>query len=487
MKKTATPTTYEGLLERYRAGGQEHVFSFWDQLSDAQRRDLLAQLARIDIDRVRRISSGELAAPTAPAPDRRPAPVLRLGEEPQSGSRQDAWTRGEDLLRGGQVGILLVAGGQGSRLGFSGPKGCLPVGPISNRTLFEIHAGKIFKLRERYGAALPWYIMTSRANDAASRAFFEEHDFFGLPPADVRFFPQSMLPAFDAGGRLILEEKHRVFESPNGHGGVFAAFAESGGLEDARQRGLDHIFHFQVDNPLMRVADPLFMGLHALAGAEMSSKVLAKTGPGEKLGVVVLEGGRPRVIEYSDLSAAEAELRDEQGELVYWAGSIAIHAFSLEFLDRICGDRGDGGVHLPYHLARKRVPAVDAEGNKCEVEARKAELFVFDALPFAGSFLNLEVMREREFAPIKNPEGVDSLESGRRLLVEEHRRWLRKLGIECAGDVEISPRAALGWRDLVEPLGHLKGKRFEGRVAVGVDLSGATRLGEIERLAPDST
>jgi UDP-N-acetylglucosamine/UDP-N-acetylgalactosamine diphosphorylase len=425
------------------------VFCFWDQLSTAGRRALLEQLEGIDLGLLRRLCSGkDLAGTDAPCGERTSAPVVRLGEEAEFASRAEGVAIGRKLLEEGKAGVLLVAGGQGSRLGFEGPKGCFPIGPLSGKSIFQLHAEKILALSSTSGKPLPWYIMVSSANEAATRRFFETHRYFGLGEENVFFFVQEMLPALDSAGKLLLESRGRIFTSPNGHGGVYEAFLESGGLDDAERRGIEHLFYFQVDNVLIRIADPLFMGLHALSGAEMSLKVLRKSDPFEKIGVVAAEDGHCKVIEYSDLSEEEARRQDPEGNLVFWAGSIAIHAFRVSFFRRVA----EGTVRLPYHVARKKIQCVDSRGNGAQVEGLKYESFVFDALPSARKALNLEVRREEEFAPVKNKSGVDSIESAQALLIAEHRRWLREAGATAMGRAEISPLVALGPEELVERL-----------------------------------
>ncbi|HVR74749.1 MAG TPA: UTP--glucose-1-phosphate uridylyltransferase, partial [Planctomycetota bacterium] len=390
----------------FRRAGQEHVFRFWNEIDENGRIALVRQARSIDLNLVRELATGRGLAPHPdPAAEKGPAPVLALGEEPRFARRAHAMRVGGDLLKAGKVGTFLVAGGQGSRLGFEGPKGCLPAGPLSLKSLFQLHAEKVLALSERHGARMPIYIMTSIANDPATRAFFERHGFFGLRPENVLFIPQKMLPALDAAGKLVLEGTSRLFLSPNGHGGAYEAFKDGGALADAERRGLEHIFYFQVDNPLVRIADPLFLGFHALAGSEMSLKVLRKTGPEEKIGVVALEDEKTKVLEYSDLSPEDAARLDPSGGLLFWAGSIAIHAFSLPFFRRVAA----GGITLPFHAARKKVLSVDEGGAPIEIEATKHETFIFDALPFARKSLCVEVERKEEFAPIKNQKGVDSL------------------------------------------------------------------------------
>ena len=445
------------------------MFRFWESIGNSEQSALLTQAESIDLELVSGLAAGQLTATAAEnVRKREPIDVLRLDEDPTTCSRDDAVDRGETLLRAGKVGVFLVAGGQGSRLGFSGPKGCLRVGPLSGRTLFELHAGKIHRLSLKHGVTVPWYIMTGPQNDTATRDFFATHDFFGLDQRSVFFMPQSTLPGLDDDGRLILETKSRVFENPDGHGGSYSAFRDHGGLDDAVKRGIEHVFYFQVDNPLVRIADPLFIGLHDLSGSEMSLKVVDKTDPEEKVGVVALEDGVPKVVEYSNLSEEEAHRRDGRGRLVYWAGNIAIHVLRVDFMSRVA--RGE--IRLPYHVARKDIECVDDRGQSQTVKGRKFETFVFDALPTAENVLSLEVAREREFGPIKNRSGVDSLETAQKLLIDEHRRWLADAGVKPEGRVEVSPRAALDERDLAGSLEKQRGTTLRGDVRIEVDKAG---------------
>ncbi|MGQ9590603.1 MAG: UTP--glucose-1-phosphate uridylyltransferase [Planctomycetota bacterium] len=435
----------EALREKLRRRGQEHLLRFWRELRPEERSALRSQIERLDWKLLEDLSRGRgVARPGAMARDALPAPVVPCGGDAPFAKRSDAVREGERLLAEGKVGIILVAGGQGSRLGFPGPKGCYPIGPVSGKSLFQLQAEQIAALRRRYGRTLRWYVMTSPGNDPATREFFSERRFFGLPEDSVRFFPQTVLPSLDSNGRLILETKCQIFENPDGHGGVYAALLRSGLLDEAERSGIEHLFHYQVDNALIRIADPVLLGFHALSGADMSLKVLRKSCPEEKIGVVVSEGAAYRVVEYSDLSEEEAARRDARGELVFWAGSIAIHAFRIAFFRRAA----EGEIDLPYHAAWKEIPSVDESGHPAKVRGCKYERFVFDALPAARNPVFLEVRREEEFAPVKNPRGVDSVESARGLLLAEHRRWLERCGVRVSGRVEVSPLAALDAGDL---------------------------------------
>jgi len=348
---------------------------------------------------------------------------------------------GREILSQGKLAVVVVAGGQGSRLGISGPKGVVPVSPVRGKRLFQIHAEKILALHRRYGGSIPFFIMTSRDNDAQTRTFFEQHAYFGLERDDVFFFTQGMLPSVSPDGRFLLDRTGCLFMNPDGHGGTLRALMESGSLTVMRERGIEEIFYFQVDNPLVLVADPLFIGLHHQAGAQMSSKVCRKRDFSEKVGVIALQGGRTTVIEYSDMPDDMRYAVDGQGQMVYWAGSIAIHMLRLDFVERLTTH----GLSLPFHRASKKIPALDEQGRPVEIDGIKFETFIFDALRFADVSVTLEVRREDEFAPVKNMSGEDSLQTCRAMQSALHRSWLEGAGITVGRGVavEISPLLAL--------------------------------------------
>ncbi len=353
---------------------------------------------------------------------------------------------GEDLLREGRVAALIVAGGQGSRLGIDGPKGAVEVSPVAHKTLFQLHAEKIRALARKYSRNIPLFIMTSRANNDETVLFFKEHDYFGLNAADVFFFVQGMLPSLTPDGRLIAARSGGLFMNPDGHGGTFSALRNNGCLEVMQQRGIEEIFYFQVDNPLVDVCDPLFLGLHHEKGAQMSSKIVRKRDFEEKVGVIAAVDGRTRVMEYSDMSDDMRYAADDDGEMIYWAGSIAIHVIRRDFIEKLT----DGGLALPYHRAGKNIPTIDEGGNPVDVKGIKFETFIFDALPLSETSVTLEVGREDEFAPVKNKSGDDSLESSMEMQSERHRRWLEQAGIKVGAGVkvEISPLFALNAAEL---------------------------------------
>ena len=423
---------------RAEAAGQGHLFEHWDALDAAQREALTAEVAGVDFDLVAHFGqlladeaghSGGAMTPPDLFPLERDDTLHRRAEE--------AREAGRELLAAGQVGFLLVAGGQASRLGYDGPKGAFALGPVSGAPLFEIHAKRLLAARRRYGKPTPWYVMTSRANDAATRAFFAQHDHFGLDAGDVHFFSQAMVPALGFDGRILMTGPGSLFLAPNGHGGVLAAFQSSGALDAAAERGIEQLSYFQVDNPLARPADPLFLGLHALEGAGMSSKVVAKRDAGEKVGVLGRVDGTLGCIEYSDMPADLREARDADGQLSFRAGNIAIHALTLEFVRRLTAG---GSLDLPWHVARKQM-RVFQDGAEREVQGAKFETFVFDALHHSPRSVTLEVERALEFSPVKNAEGEDSPLTAQRDLCRLFSEWVRAARLELPeADVDGVPR-----------------------------------------------
>ncbi|MEW6073023.1 MAG: UTP--glucose-1-phosphate uridylyltransferase [Planctomycetota bacterium] len=435
------------LLAALRAAGQDHVAGRLAVLSPPARAALRADLAAIDLPLLAEIRALIDAAAAGPgggsfAPPE-VFPLRRTAAQAEEARRAAA--EGERLLAAGRVGFVTVAGGQASRLGFDAPKGIFPVGPVTGRPLFAVHARRLCRVAARYGVRTPWYVMTSPANDAATREIFAAHDWFGIPPADVFLFPQGMLPALGEDGRLLFAAPDRLFRAPDGHGGVLRGLRRAGALDDMRARGLEELSYFQVDNPLVRPADPLFLGLHHHAGAEMSSKAVAKRDPGEKVGVLGRRNGRLSCIEYSDLPAPLREARDPDGRLRFGAGNIAMHVLRVDFLGAITA----GDLFLPWHVARKKMRVVDERGRAAEVTGCKFESFVFDALERARASVVLEVDRALEFSPVKSAAGEDSPATVRRDLCALYAGWAEAAGLplpppDAAGNhpVEVDPLLA---------------------------------------------
>ncbi len=428
------------LMSHLKSHGQEHLLTGWDGLSPEERESFTAQLRAIDFTKIAELFA-QKDEPGASLP-----PRDRIAPLPVELPAAAAVEIGEAALRRDEVAVLVVAGGQGSRLGFEQPKGMFPVGPVSGATLFRIHAEKVLALTRRYGKPVPLLVMTSPATHSETVADFEQERNFGLPSGQVHFFQQGTMPAVElATGKLLLEKPGQLALSPNGHGGTLTALADSGLLARLKSAGIKHVFYFQVDNPLVNVCDPAFVGRHIQADAEVSSKVVFKERPEEKVGVLAQVDGRCAIIEYSDMPKAMTEERAADGTLAFRAGNPAIHLFSVPFLERVTSGR----QRLAFHLARKKVPHWDSASGQTvspdEPNALKFELFVFDALPMAERWLAVKAKREDEFAPLKNADGPDSLETCQALMVGQARRWLTAAGATVAGDaaVEISPLFAL--------------------------------------------
>ena len=430
-------------LEQY---GQAHVLKGVEALSDAAREAFERQLEALDLAELDRLFRAAGDPPARPG-DLAPVPV-----EERSAFTASHRERGMAALASGKVALLVVAGGQGSRLGSDLPKGLFPVGPVSDATLFRWHAEKVAALSERVGRPVPLLVMTSPATHAATAAYFADTD-FGLAPGQVRLFQQGTMPALElATGKLLLEAPGRLALSPNGHGGTLTALADSGLLAELESVGVETIFYFQVDNPLVRLADPAFLGRHIELGSEVSTKVVFKVDPEEKVGVLALVGGRCGVVEYSDLPAELAAARGPGGDLLYPAGNTAIHLFDLQFLKRVTA----GAERLRYHAAKKRLAHYDPESGETAMptgpNAVKFELFIFDALPAARRFLVAKIDRADEFAPLKNATGADGPDRVRGAISGQARRWLRGGGatVPDAVPLELSPRVML-WPDDAHP------------------------------------
>ncbi|HIV09349.1 MAG TPA: UDPGP type 1 family protein [Candidatus Spyradenecus faecavium] len=432
--------TFEEAKTLLDSNGQGHVLRFWDKLDAAGQAALLAQIATLDFAAIGRMQTmlKDAGKPAAAAGAFEPAPV----EAPEGEAKAAYRAKGEELLRAGKVAALLVAGGQGSRLGYDGPKGAYPIGPISDRPLFWFHARKLLGLKKTYGAPVPFYVMTSETNDAATRAVFEANDYFGLDRADVFFFVQGMWPALDPEGKIILDKPGHIFMSPDGHGGTLAALDRSGALADMAKRGIEQVFFFQVDNPMVDIADPTFVGLNAAKGADMSLKVCKKRDAHEGMGVVVIRDGAYAMVEYSELSDEQMERTNPDGTLWLAYGSPAIHMFSRAFL------QAEAERPMPLHLAHKKIAMVNDAGETVKPDkpnGYKFEKFIFDVIPNAKTLLTMAFDRTQEFSPVKNAEGNDSPATTKRDIQAKWRGWLAQAGVTLPEGVpvEIDPAFAL--------------------------------------------
>ena len=424
------------------ANGQGHVLAFWDGLDAKARKALLAQIASIDFKELARCRSmlPAFADTTAPARCRKRcvSPTAPKVTELKGKARSAAVAVGAKELAAGRVAVLLVAGGQGSRLGYEGPKGAYPIGPVTNKPLFHFHARKVLAKARKYGKSVPFYVMTSEANYEATVACFKENGWFGLDRKDIFFFRQGMWPGMTEDGRIILDEPGHVFMSPDGHGGLLAALENSGALADMKKRGVKSVFFFQVDNPLVEIADEAFIGYHVLSRSEYSLKLCAKRDPFEKVGMPMKFGNVCKMVEYTEMTDEQCKRKGKDGKLYFLYGSPAIHVFDRAFLER------EAKKPMPLHLAHKKIACLDGNGEVVKPAAPNAykfEKFIFDILPDAKKVAFLAFDQKDEFSPVKNAEGADSPATCKADMQAKWRCQLAERGILINGDavLEVDP------------------------------------------------
>ena len=431
--------------------GQSHLLEYSSEL-------LAEQLREIDWESLPGLIENYVVnKPQMSIPeDLQPAPYFPL--VPRNKAEEEKKARAEalgiEILNSGKAACLTVAGGQGTRLGFDGPKGTYPIGPVSGRTLFEYFAQSIARAEEKFGAPIRWYIMTSALNREATEKFFRENNNLGLRSDQLFFFTQGTMPAIGYDGKLLMSSPDSLALSPDGHGGTLLALRKSGALEQMKKDGVEYISYFQVDNPLVPVVNPLFIGMHALEKADMSAIMLAKTNAFEKLGNFCVTNGHLEIIEYSDLPAELAESRNSDGSLRFISGSPAIHVISRAFVERLTAS---GKLDLPWHRADKKIPSISDPRPEAP-NGVKLESFIFDALALAEKTLVLEGDRAEMFAPTKNPTGVDSVESCREMLIARDLRRLRAAGVRVEENVkiELSPRRVFDDEDALQLAADLK-------------------------------
>ena len=452
---------YEKARQLLNSHNQSHLLKFWPELDITQRKKLLTRIENLDFENIDRwIEKYVKNSSASPIPTNiSPAPVYPAtpSDTRQRLDYDKARETGRGLIASGKVAAFIVAGGQGTRLGYDGPKGNFPISPIRKKTLFRIFAETILAAGKKYNYPLAWYIMTSPINHTVTMEIFERNDYFGLDKKNVFVFRQGTMPNFDLDGRILLSAKDDIACSPDGHGGSLRALYTSGALEDMKSRGIEFISYFQVDNPLINIFDTLFIGLHSRCGAQMSSKALTKATAKEKVGNFCLADGKITVIEYSDLPDELTEKRNPDGTVVFSLGSIAIHIINVSFIEQLNSE----GFALPIHRAVKKIPYLDENGKMVtpqEPNGIKLETFVFDALPLGEKSIILETLRSEEFAPVKNAEGADSPEVTRRMMIERAAGWLKSAGIDIPTkpdgsvdcDIEIAPSFAIIKEDVLD-------------------------------------
>lgn len=464
-----TSSDISQLRAKFEAAGQGHVFHFWDQLNETDRQMLLSQLQLIDIDHITAIVNEQILvekkqrepspseATIKGLPDKATQSVLDANEE----ERKEWWNHGMEMIRNNKVGVVLLAGGQGTRLGSSDPKGCYNVGLPSEKSLFQLQAERILRLQELASVKgadkqvkIPWYIMTSGPTRERTEKYFKQNGYFGMDSEDVMFFEQGVLPCLTPEGKIILKTPCTVAFAPDGNGGIYNALNRSGVLADFKKRGIEHVHTYCVDNALVKVADPVFIGFSAKRGIDIATKVVRKRDATESVGLIVSKNDRPGVIEYSEISSELATAKEESsGLLKLRAANIVNHYYSAKYLLNIPNWTTS---YLPFHKASKKIPYVDLETGQVVEKPTKAngiklEQFVFDVFPQVDfdNFASLEVSRQEEFSPLKNGPGAtnDCPETARRDLLALGTKWLQDVGAKLEPEthqVEVSPLTSYG-------------------------------------------
>ncbi len=452
----------DALIESFSQAGQGQVFQFFNELDAAAQAQLIAQAETIDLTEVQALVEEHVKGRHEGALNLdglEPAPYQALpANGGDSAQWKAAWDAGSAAIQAGRVAAFTVAGGQGTRLGYDGPKGTYPVTPVSEKTLFQVFAEKIARSGERFGVSIPWFILTSEINNDATVAAFEAADFFGLDRDSVHFIVQGLVPAVNYEGKILMAEKGKIAMTPDGHGGSLRALVRSGAVDLMQSQGVDIVSYFQVDNPIVQCIDPAFIGFHVLGQSELSSKMVPKAYALEKVGHFCVQNGKNLVVEYSDMPDAMQEETNADGSIRFNGGSVAIHVFDREFIARAGGS--DSGAKLPFHRADKKIPYVDARGERIQPDAPngvKFEMFVFDALPLAKNPVIIEAARGDDFSPVKNAEGVDSPKTCKEDQLRMFARWLKAAGETIETDesglpaitFEISHRFAADEADFV--------------------------------------
>ncbi len=395
---------------KLEALGQAHLLQYFDELGDIEQEELLAQIEALDPSLLDVFKNYQGEGETARG-KLEPLGALTLSDIEEN--REHFTSAGLEAIRQGKVGAVLLAGGMGTRLGFDKPKGMFNIGVTRPLYIFECLINNLMQVVEKAGAFVPLFIMTSEKNDEDTREFFEEMKYFGYNPEYVHFFIQDMAPAVDPDGKILLEEKGRIATSPNGNGGWFTSLVKAGFLGLLQREGIEWLNIFAVDNVLQRIADPCFVGATVLSGCECGSKVVAKADPQERVGVLCLEDGAPSIVEYYEMTDEMITRREPDGRLSYNYGVILNYLFRVDKLTELMNDS------LQVHVVNKKVPYIDENGELVKPDkpnAYKFETLVLDMIHQQKSCLSYEVVRDYEFAPVKNPDGVDSVVSARALL-----------------------------------------------------------------------
>ncbi len=407
---------YLRVKELLKENGQEQLLNNFEKLDINKKNKLLDEILTINFEQIKKLYMNTKKAVSFNEMKLEPIPYVE--KDKLSLEERARYEKiGEDIIRKGQYAVVTMAGGQGTRLGHNGPKGSFDLGLESHKSLFEILSDTLKESFEKYGDYIPWYIMTSEENNQDTIEFFEKHNYFGYEKGKIKFFKQGELPVLNEDGKILLNKDGLINKAADGHGGIFVAMRRNAVIYDMRARGIKWAFIGGVDNVLVKMVDPLLVGLAEDAKVLAAGKSVVKAYPEERVGVFCKKNGKPSVIEYTEISKELAEQRTEDGELQYGESHILCNLFNIEAIDEISKDK------LPYHCAHKKIPYMNNNGEVINPEtpnAYKFEAFLFDAFESLDDMVIMRVKREEEFAPVKNAEGVDSPETARKLYKEYH-------------------------------------------------------------------
>ncbi|KAF2017749.1 nucleotide-diphospho-sugar transferase [Aaosphaeria arxii CBS 175.79] len=467
--KEPTEEQLKELRSKYEKAGQEQVFAFYDKLSTAEKAGIFEQLSKFDPDYINEITNKALHPPQTESTESKIEPLPSNATSSVLDSKAEdlsSWyDSGLELIAENKVAVVLMAGGQGTRLGSSAPKGCFDIGLPSKKSLFQLQGERIARAeqlaKKKHGkesVTIPWYVMTSGPTRGPTERFFQENNFFGLNKENVTVFEQGVLPCISNEGKILLESKAKVAVAPDGNGGLYQALVQSGVVENMRKRGIEHIHAYCVDNCLVKVADPAFIGFAASKKVDIATKVVRKRNAKESVGLILQKNGRPDVVEYSEISSEDAEAKDPKDSelLKFRAANIVNHYYSFGFLESI----PEWAKKLPHHVARKKIPYVNTEtGETVKPEKPngiKLEQFVFDCFPFLEleKFACMEVKREDEFSPLKNARGTgeDDPDTSKKDIMTQGAKWVQAAGAVVVSEndegVEVSPLISYGGEGL---------------------------------------
>ena len=421
--------------ELLKKNGQEHLLLYYDKLDDAKKEELLDQILSINYDLAKQLYKA--AKEEVSFEDMTIEPIEYIDKSKLTVDETKKYEEiGAEAIKANKYAVVTMAGGQGTRLGHTGPKGTFDMGLESHKSLFELLCDTLKRARDEYKVVIPWYIMTSRENNAETVAFFERNNYFGYPKDAIKFFVQGELPMISMDGKILLDENGLVKEAADGHGGTLKAMGKNKIIEEMKNNGIEWVFISGVDNVLVKSVDPILLGMSIDAKVLGAVKTIEKTDPKEKVGVFCRKNKKVGVIEYTEISEEMANMRDDYGSLVYGDANAIFHLYNIKGLEKV------SDVRLPYHTAVKKAKYIDSEGKLVIPEkpnAYKFELFIFDSYEMLDDVVVLRVKREEEFAPIKNAEGADSPETARKLYTDywnrmeylsKYEKWCKDANID---------------------------------------------------------